>query len=102
MLIKFIFHLVLGFCESEQSNFDSVWPETEAGQTVSLPCDVGIVTRMCSRNDNGAEWLAPNISQCDTGELIHGYCHTLRVARSTIQYNLLDVGLFLRLWSRIL
>lgn len=79
MLIKLIFHLVLGFCESEQSNFNSVWPETEAGQTVSLPCDGGIVTRMCSRNDNGAEWLAADVSQCDIGECIHGYSHTLPV-----------------------
>ena len=53
----------MGFCET-----DDVWPETEGGQTISLPCDDGTVTRVCSSNGDGAEWLTPDYSQCVIGK----------------------------------
>ena len=45
--------------------YGGVWPETEAGNTVSLPCDGGTVTRECSP-DNGGQWLTPDDRQCAT------------------------------------
>ena len=56
--------LVAGFCDSEPSDYDVRWPETEANSVAFIPCGDGrVATRVCS-SDNGAEWLEPDTSLC--------------------------------------
>ena len=62
-------YAVAGFCDSEPSDYDVRWPETEADNVASIPCgdDGRVATRVCS-SDNGAEWLEPDTSQCGMGQ----------------------------------
>ena len=57
--------IVIGFCDSEPSAYFVRWPETEANDVASIPCDEddGVATRVCSP-DNGGQWMEPDISQC--------------------------------------
>ena len=63
ILTHFHCYTAIGFCDSEPSAYGGVWPEVEAGDTVSLPCEGGSVTRECSP-DNGGQWLTPDDSVC--------------------------------------
>ena len=38
-----------------------MWPETEADNTVRIPCNGGMAIRMCSPD---AQWLVPDVTQC--------------------------------------
>ena len=58
-----LFPVEFGFCDSELSVYGGAWPETHAGNTVSLPCEGGMATRLCSSEDGG-QWKDPDDSRC--------------------------------------
>ena len=73
--------------------YDNVWPESNCGQVVHLPCPCEeffqsgrMASRVCGGNYcQGGQWMDVDYSQCDsvTNEVTNALCSLATVSKNT-------------------